>query len=411
MANLKEYILNTIDEQFIFSYYLNIPITTIEECVQKGTKIRNPLREDKHPSAGFKFKRNKLILTDYAQPYFSGDVFYITGLVLGYNSFKKNDFINICNTIIKDIILNKKVISKYRKSKLKPKDNNSQKEKKFTTIIVEYMKWDVDTFKYWYDHIKNKEIGYVLLKVLQEFNIYPISAYWLNNNNRASKLAKKDNPIYAYLLGIDKQQRRHYKLYMPKEEKRKKFVTNSDNKLNYLNLVKENNNLVLIKSIKDMIFLTTFARYYKIYDITFLPVSTENVIFKKEEFKKITKKFNNIFTFYDYDKTGILYSFYNEIIFGTKPIFISTKYNINLINREDLKLIENDILEIYPNFNIVDEFIKFKTRIRNKFTNTRETKDFADCILKYGYYCGYEELITIRTLISEYIQELINEPF
>ena len=63
----KDYILNTLDQVHIYSVFLNVPETEINNCIcLRNYKISNPLRYDPNPSVSFKWYGNKLIFRDFA---------------------------------------------------------------------------------------------------------------------------------------------------------------------------------------------------------------------------------------------------------------------------------------------------------------------------------------------------------
>ena len=61
----KDYILSKVDQITIFSTYFNLPIEIINDCINKGTLIKSPLRYDEHPTCGFKYNnKGKLKFRD-----------------------------------------------------------------------------------------------------------------------------------------------------------------------------------------------------------------------------------------------------------------------------------------------------------------------------------------------------------
>ena len=79
----KDYILNTLDQVHIYSVFLNVPKTEINNCIcLRNYKISNPLRYDPNPSVSFKWYGNKLIFRDFADYRYRGDVFEIVGLII-----------------------------------------------------------------------------------------------------------------------------------------------------------------------------------------------------------------------------------------------------------------------------------------------------------------------------------------
>ena len=51
----KNAVLSKISQISIFSYYMNIPEALIKHCIDTGELICSPLRNDEHPTAGFRY--------------------------------------------------------------------------------------------------------------------------------------------------------------------------------------------------------------------------------------------------------------------------------------------------------------------------------------------------------------------
>ena len=398
---LKDYIESLLDEVFIFSYYLKLDKNIIEDCVINSKKIKNPLRLDKHPSASFKVTRNnKLIMTDYAKPEYAGDIYAVVGITLGLNCNNNTDFITICETIINDLIKDKKILNTYKPTKINKQyieDNN--KEIKNTYITVQYERWNNINFTYWFNHIRpNKELGVLLLKELQYHDIYPIEKFWLNDNIRATKIIKPNEPIYAYLLNtVDSI--RYYKIYMPNSKR--KFITNSNFRINYLNKANKTKYGIIVKSIKDLIFLKVFTKYLNINDIDFISISSETINLTTDEYNKIKNKFDFIFTFYDWDKAGVLnaYKLYSQ--FQIKAIFI-TKNDFNPLKEMTTKEVDNfnNAIQYSVDYPLsIHSFINFIKEFSIDITN--KAKDFSDYLNIYGIEKTSKLLIELYDTIKE----------
>ena len=112
----KQAILEKISQVTIFATYLNLSDKIVQNCIDSGELICSPLREDNHPTCGFKYdNRGKLKLRDFAG-YYWGDCFDLVALVMSnmynkeYNVADKNDFIKILRHItftFKDIFYGK----------------------------------------------------------------------------------------------------------------------------------------------------------------------------------------------------------------------------------------------------------------------------------------------------------------
>ncbi len=412
---LKSYIELLLDPIFIYSKYLNLDTHTIENCLTTGATIKNPLRLDKNPSAGFKFRKNKIVFTDYAKPEYGGDIYHVVGIVLNRNCNNSTDFIFICEHIIANLIYNTKVFSTFTPTNITLKDVAVSAQLdiiEFTEITIEYKKWDNNTFKYWYNYVKpNKEIAKLLIVLLQKWDIYPIEKYWLNNNIRASRLYKDDNPMYAYLLKTNAQGR-HYKLYFPNAIN--KFVTNSSDTFNYTDRIPFCRFAVLVKSVKDGIFLNVIAEYLNIQDVVFIPTSSESVTFQTADLEYL-KNYDKTFSFYDFDETGVINSYKNALLYNIEPIFITNK----LFNPLDIKVKTIEMVNA-----LIEKNIKYKHTITNfiDFVNIYsiksyiKTKDFSDYILEYGIDKGislfklYYEAIKQREDEAAYNHEVTHFP-
>ena len=101
----KQNILDKISQVNIFATYLGLPAEVIQNCIDTGELICNPLRIDEHPTAGFKYdNRGKLKFRDFSG-YFWGDCFDVVAYIIStiyhksYNINDKTDFIKILRHI------------------------------------------------------------------------------------------------------------------------------------------------------------------------------------------------------------------------------------------------------------------------------------------------------------------------
>ena len=112
----KQYILEKISQVTIFSTYLNLSNHVIQHCIDTGELICSPIREDVHPTCGFKYdNRGKLKFKDFSG-HFWGDCFDVVALIMSgiynkqYDISNKEDFIKILRHItftFKDIFYGK----------------------------------------------------------------------------------------------------------------------------------------------------------------------------------------------------------------------------------------------------------------------------------------------------------------
>jgi len=380
---IMSYLHSMLDDIFIFSKYLKIPINTIEDCIINGTKISNPLRIDRKPSASFRYgKDDKLRLVDYARPEYGGDIIDIVGIIINVNVTTSKGFIKAGEHIIDNLIKNVDVFNTYKPTRI---DKNSifieDIKSSFTFITVEYCKWNNNNFLYWYNYIRpNKELAKLLIKQLQHWNIYPILKYWLNSNIRATKIAKLNDPIYSYRLGTAAGNVL-YKLYMPYSKV--KFVTNASQTFNYIDSVADTKFGIIVKSIKDAVFLNVFAKYLGYNDVSFIAINSETTTISIIDFNLLINKFENILIFYDYDEAGLLNAYVNSLKYNIEPIFITNNlYNPLSIKINTIELINSKLKKDIGFTPTTNDYLNFINLYSRK--TYIETKDFTDYLKRYG---------------------------
>ena len=102
----KEFILSKVSQITIFSTYLNLSDALVQHCIDTGELIISPLRDDCHPTCGFRYdNKGKLKFKDFAG-YFWGDCFDLVALVMNnmypnmkLNISNKHDFIKVLKHI------------------------------------------------------------------------------------------------------------------------------------------------------------------------------------------------------------------------------------------------------------------------------------------------------------------------
>ena len=97
---MRDFILNTLDQVTIFSKYFGIPEDVIRFNISSpNDRIRNPLRNDKHPSLSFKYYSDKLICRDFGDGRFRGDIFEVVGYIINKNCKTSEGFVYILSLI------------------------------------------------------------------------------------------------------------------------------------------------------------------------------------------------------------------------------------------------------------------------------------------------------------------------
>ena len=337
----KQYILSKISQESIFSRYFHIPIDIIRDCIENNTLILSPIREDEHPTCGFRYNnKGQLKFRDFAG-YFWGDCFDAVALIISkaynrtYDVNNKNDFVQILKHIsltFKDVIENVEkdpnIITKIDEGVLK-----LRKDKPIIDLVIR--EWNKEDVKYW------NTFGISIHDLNINF-VYPIDQYYINRkqNPEPKYFYDTKDPCYAYYLGKGTDNINNYKLYFPKRDKtsHNKFICNCNHLEGILNLSERDYDyIILTKSTKDRIALFSAIRCYaSLYresniKIGVINIPHETYRLRDVEVTWLKDKLNingEIVTFMDNDRTGMIEAIYLKNTFGFKPILIPKEYNV-----------------------------------------------------------------------------------
>ena len=319
-TKLIDYILSNINEIDIFSYYLGVPVDTIQECIEHNSKISNPLRNDTNPSLGFKYVFTskggiKLRARDFANDYYSGDFIDIAGITLrqrmntshGYTPNSKHGFI----AIIKDIIDNLIEVDNRPLVKQLPKPITTFKE-----IRTDVRKWVHVDYNYW---LQFK----VPMDYIKQY-VFPILTVHIENQLVYYYTLK--DPCYRYRDTIIKD-KTITKVYYPlrsKRDTRGRFITNNSIiPFDAIVHLRYTGNLVIIKAYKDYILLQYILQELDINDVDVVPITSENDIITDKYAEFLKSKYDNIFTIFDFDNAGIRLSNKYRHKYDFKPLFFT----------------------------------------------------------------------------------------
>ena len=335
----KHYILSKISQELIFSTYFNIPIETVQHCIKTNELIVSPIRDDNHPTCGFRYDPSgRLRFRDFAG-YFWGDCFDAVALVISkaygreFNVNKKQDFVHILKHIsltFKDIINNEakdpNIITKIEDgiSKLK-------KDKPIIDLVVR--EWNKDDVVYW------TKFG-ISIKDLNINFVYPVDQFYINRkqNPEPKYYYDEKDPCYAYYLGKGNDNINNYKLYFPKRTKdsHSRFICNCNHLEGILNLTERDyTHIVITKSTKDRIALGSALRYYtSLYRGSNIKIGVINIPHETYRLREIELNWlkdklrfdGEIVTFMDNDRTGMMEAIYFNKEYGFKPILIPKEY-------------------------------------------------------------------------------------
>ncbi len=302
----KELILSSIPQQEIFKKYFQISELVVSKL------YTNPLRED-DDSPGCSFYWNEygmLKFKDFAAGY-NWDCFNVVQLL--YNCSFKEALVKIYEhfNLIDD---NPTVVHNEIKEKTEAIIARNKKE-----IKVDIRNWNKKDLEFWNQFCIDEQN-------LKFHNVYPCSRVWING--RLYHSASESDPCYVYFFGGG-----FLKVYFPYRKERR-FLQNIGSKLEGSQLLSlKGDYCIITKSYKDVMSMYAF-------NIESIAVPSESYLISDNQYNLLKSRFDNIFTLFDNDRTGIR--------LAAKHKF---KYNIPIL----------------------------------MFDKTKDKKDFSDNIKAYGY--------------------------
>lgn len=384
----KQYVLSKVSQVSIFSTYLNLSDKLVQYCIDTGELICSPIRDDIHPTCGFRYdNKGKLKFKDFAG-YFWGDCFDIVAYVMSiiykksYDVSNKKDFIKILRHItftFKDIFYGQE------------KDINLVNEINTAIVDIKHQKQIIElVVRTWNEYDKEywNKIG-VPLQYLNINFIYPVEQYYINRkiNPEPKYFYNINDPCYGYFLGKDRSGIYNIKLYFPNREKSvTRFITNCNHLEGIYNLDKNNYNIIVItKSTKDRLSLgATLMKMLSLYgelnksSIGVINVPHETYRLRQNEFDWLNGKLNEngkIVSLMDNDITGKCEAIWLRNNYNIIPLLIPKKYNA----KDFAELIYNNKFEDVAKL-IIDtiKYIKEYERKDNKLE--RNTSEWGDII-------------------------------
>jgi hypothetical protein len=322
IVNLSsQYILSQVSEEDIFSKYI---------CpVDYYNLVRNPMRTDKHPTAGFYINSsNRLIFHDF-NGYFHGDCFAAMQKHLNL-SFTEclykiaNDFNILKNPIGRDSSPSRYEIIR--------------KQKVPTRIQVKVQKWTEVDKQYWKSYYLNS-------KILDKYHISSISHLWINDK----LIYQYKDPAYVYSFGDG-----FYKVYFPFRDENR-FITNTNNLIiqGYNQLPQTYDFLVITKSLKDIC----------VYDLLGVPAiapQAESNNLPESIIGMLKERFPIIISNYDFDYAGVKSANKIRKLYDIQPLFLTngkmntidfgSKDIADYICKNGLEKTKELIKEVYNNF-------------------------------------------------------------
>lgn len=323
----KQYILSKVSQITIFSTYLNLSNTIIQYCIDKGELICSPIRDDVHPTCGFRYdNKGKLKFKDFSGAFW-GDCFDVVAHIMGqvynkqYNVADKNDFIKILRHItftFKDIFYGEeKDINMINDINIAI--TNIKNKKPIIELVVR--DWNNDDVKYW------NKFG-INLNYLNTHFVYPIDQYYINRNvNPKPKYYYDDkDPCYGYNLGKDRNGIYSIKLYFPYRTKNHtRFITNCNHLEGIYNLDRNDYDYIIItKSTKDRLSIGCYFEMHKSlygeFNIGIINIPHETYRLRQNEYDWLYNKLKH---------TGIIVSLMDNDFVGIKEaIWLRNNYHI-----------------------------------------------------------------------------------
>lgn len=312
----KQLILSKVSQVTIFSTYLNLSDKIVQYCIDTGELICSPIRDDVHPTCGFRYdNKGKLKFRDFAG-YFWGDCFDIVALIMGgiynkqYDISNREDFVKVLRHItftFKDIFYGQE------------KDINLINEINTGIVAIKHKKPNIElVVRNWNEYDKEYwgKFG-VPLQYLNINFIYPVEQYYINRkiNPEPKYFYNANDPCYGYCLGQDRSGVYNIKLYFPNRNKTvTRFITNCNHLEGIYNLDKTDYDIIVItKSTKDRVSLgAAILRINSLYGgvdkkVGVINIPHETYKLRQNEFDWLKGKLSDrgkIISLMDNDSTG-----------------------------------------------------------------------------------------------------------
>ena len=144
--------------------------------------------------------------------------------------------------------------------------------------------------------------------LLRYYRVSPVRALWLEEV--LTYTYNKNDPAYAYSFSKEDT-----KVYFPNRSNAR-FLCNTNTLQGYEQLPEEGDILIVQKSYKDVIALYNFG-------YPAVSPQSETQPLTDEQYMELSARFTTIYSWYDYDATGIKTALKMEEDYGIKPIFLT----------------------------------------------------------------------------------------
>lgn len=366
----KDFIESKVSQELIISKYLNIPLETVQECINKNVLIESVFRDDdNNKSMGIQYnKKGRLKVRDFGGFGFFEDVYGTVAYVLScacdrkIECNNKQDFYFILKHIANTFsdIIDGKEVDPNNDNLIKHGLNKVRNRKTIIELVSRsWNKYDVELWKKWNINVNYLNANFVI----------PVDQYYIDRavDSKPKYYYNEKDPCYAYILGQNKKGIYLIKLYFPKRDRKigLKFITNCNVLEGILNLELYNYDyIILTKSSKDRLSIGNHLIDLPLYggsgdklNIGVVNLPSENYHLKDNEYQYLVDRLNpegQIISFMDFDQTGRDCARYLKETYGINYIFITRgEFGLPDYKAKDF----SDLHDIYSNEQI-DEFIR-----------------------------------------------------
>jgi len=299
-----KYILDTINQEDIFSVYSGIPLSHISAVAGTNKKLSAPYRNDSDPSFGFTYRYNgKLVGRDFGG-YFWGDCFDFVAFTLNKNVYVKNDFGQIMEDIARTFGIHSYATA--TKKVAYKKLDIEIKKKPVLRIQVRVRKWIRQDGEYWYNRFG------VTQKILKYYKVFPVQFLYFNGNEIYE--FRPDDPAYAYYLGI-RDGIEYWKVYYPYRDKGQRFHSNGGVVQGIHQITPAPFGLIT-KSLKDVMCAASIS-------VQAIAPASEGGTLTIEQVNYLRSKWNFLISLMDFDRTGRILARKLRRDFNIPSIFIT----------------------------------------------------------------------------------------
>lgn len=297
-----ELILQNISQEEIFEYYLNTRVVFNEF-------ICSPLRRDKNPTCTFKWLGNKLYFRDWSESR-PKDCFNIVQEL--YNC----DFHQSLLIIKRDLLDGKKLnvpktVKQFSKQTFKSSKKRIRcKLQPFTDVDLKYLtKYGLTS------------------KQTSTFNVFSIERLWIDGKQTYSY--RDSDPAIGYYFGKTEDGQQRWKIYFYTRDTYR-FMCNTNRINGWVQLPDNGDQLVITKSLKDVMCLHALG-------VNAIAMQNETTIPYDYIINELNDRFDKLYSFYDFDYTGVLNANKLKRLYKIPYIFLTNgKLNTKNYHAKDI---------------------------------------------------------------------------